>query len=74
MSGLTPQERDIMALRDQGCTVCTIALRLGLPAATVSRCVRYYEVRGDEERVYRHAMEASNRVFLNALRREARRG
>ena len=73
MSAMTARETAVMELRDRGVVVPTIARRLGMNEASVSRIVAIYG--SDATLEYRTRQADQERASLELLRRiEALRG
>lgn len=67
MSGLTPQEARVMALRDRSLTPKQIAQEMGINHATVSRIVSMYDDDPRHDIASRRKMAAASALFLKRL-------
>lgn len=72
-SGLTPHEKRVMELVDQGRKIREIARLLDRDPAAIAKVARYYDGRGDHGRACRHAAAASARLLAAIARHHPER-
>jgi predicted transcriptional regulator len=70
MSGLTPQETKVMALRDRALTPKQIAKELGIAHAAVSRICSMYDDDPRHDLAYRRKMATASALLLQRRKDE----